>query len=1021
MTQADGIGEEKKLNKNVSDCLARVKSASSDDDKDQVLENFKMKTTLVFLLCSPSVRDVEKIQNSKDYQSVLRTFPTLKDSSFFSIVRNQKFYKYLEPLLSCLPPSTLCKLMQEYFNCTNEVTPLTLAITMELMKALVSSMQNVSVKEDYSSESKAVFSSILNFFSLKKVVGGTNNQVKSSAYFFMYLCECTFFMLSTVLRKNEPQKLSIVPEAWIKLWKSGDSRSNLVSDKGTFSMDILKSFFDMCNENIKGISVDMWIEWNEVMLPLSVTIHRKSVASKIKPEPSTIQSVICNIAFDMLRIVESCSDSKELLHSYKDLTQFFQQVASDPDYDPDYDLPVEKLLSEVELKDGRQEKLLDILMKKDDIFTSEKCIDCVMTYGKNVDNVTKLQVLTRLIKLIKEKREYDEKSVEMVLKMVEDLPATQLLPLIEKHLSSGQDEILKTPDFNVQMTSVFNQLADDISNKNSTKHVWLCLQSGQSVVSEAVRLPVAFPGLVNVMVQALAVIHPVCQAKGKSGASILISILQDRLVAGLQGREEKDFGELVKGLLAANIINATEVMHFLVQPQLELSPRDMKRLELPLELLMSVIHHDVRAVVKPGVELVSLMMMMAHIINATAYLDSLTSNDSLKLRAYALEIMQSMSQIMVNDRKSFERDISMIKQTIVKYKFHPRSFIPLLELLGCKHQFTGHADCLLLMISKLKGRSKVDDATDFADIFKASIEELIMALIQLLPHCSEEEWIIAFNITHKYLQSGRKALPTMLIFHKILYLTDLRVKAWEESQGDLTTEETSQGFISLDHCFRCFSNAAMVYLGELMQDVTYFMRFNALCSIFKWWCQASRLYSHELEVSSLFLMQLVTAIEEMINGNKLCLIDDQNEKNLTNKGKSPKNPSGMNGEVVSSEISGEFHQSRKANITTDILDNEVANEVDNLQIGQLKLTNGNESQLGNGSHESHLQNYSDISKESKLNISVTRNKSVLNNNITRTNFKKQIEDISIVLLKFVPASNLSSSVASKLKKLHEIS
>ena len=54
--------------------------------------------------------------------------------------------------------------------------------------------------------------------------------------------------------------------------------------------------------------------------------------------------------------------------------------------------------------------------------------------------------------------------MKMTVKMAEDLPATQLLHIIEENLSSGLDEILKTPDFHLQMTSVFNQLADGGSN-----------------------------------------------------------------------------------------------------------------------------------------------------------------------------------------------------------------------------------------------------------------------------------------------------------------------------------------------------------------------------------------------------------------------------------------------------------------------------------------------------------------------------------------------------------------------------
>ena len=62
--------------------------------------------------------------------------------------------------------------------------------------------------------------------------------------------------------------------------------------------------------------------------------------------------------------------------------------------------------------------------------------------------------------------------------------------------------------------------------------------------------------------------------------------LQERQQAGLQGREERDFSELVKGLLNANILDPKEVFHLLVQPSLAFSSRkDLHRVELPLEIL----------------------------------------------------------------------------------------------------------------------------------------------------------------------------------------------------------------------------------------------------------------------------------------------------------------------------------------------------------------------------------------------------------------------------------------------------
>lgn len=147
----------------------------------------------------------------------------------------------------------------------------------------------------------------------------------------------------------------------------------------------------------------------------------------------------------------------------------------------------------------------------------------------------------------------------------------------------------------------------------------------------------------------------------------------------------------------------------------------------------------------------------------------------------------------------------------------------------------------------------------------------------------------------------------------------------------------------------------------------------------------------------------------------------KNEAVHTDRGKMQKSISLANGEAgIPQEVNGVLNSDENSN-TSDRQGSHVSTEVDTLQIGQLRLVGGNKNKLNGRNHKNQFYNGSGSTEENKPKLPVPKKKTFQNNTITKADFKKQIEDISIVFLKFVPASKLSSSVASKLKKLHEIS
>ena len=69
----------------------------------------------------------------------------------------------------------------------------------------------------------------------------------------------------------------------------------------------------------------------------------------------------------------------------------------------------------------------------------------------------------------------------------------------------------------------------------------------------------------------------------------------------------------------------------------------------------NVMQCDAEAIVRAGTELVSLILTLAHIIDASAYIDSENYSVCLSLRTEALKLLLTISQIMIGDRDTFER------------------------------------------------------------------------------------------------------------------------------------------------------------------------------------------------------------------------------------------------------------------------------------------------------------------------------------------------------------------------------
>nr|XP_027221807.1 uncharacterized protein LOC113813929 isoform X2 [Penaeus vannamei] len=986
---------ETRLNKNIESCFLRVKKACAAANKDEDFEDFRCRSTLLLFLCCPSVKNQSVVRSSKDFQLVISAVPTLKESHFLSVVKNQRCYRSLTYILSFLPTSYLPTFIEEYFTFTDVVKPVTLAMSLELFTSYILSWQSDSQCENCESDILKCLNLFAKFMSTKRVSSDFKAQIKSSAYFFMYLTKYLLLALNLYIGKG--MEYPEIPESlicWRDLWKTEEKETESLLRNRLFTKDLVITFFKLCTQNNEAINIEMWMEWSEMNLPASVIPHKASV---VNCNNKSIQLVICNIAFDIMKIFELNPNLHESFQTsqYRNFLQFMKQVACDPDYDPDYDLSIEQLLQEIELRDEREQKLLEILLDKEEIYSSLECIDSLKDHHAKVSSKTRRDVLERYIDYIMDGNSGIEEWEEFIIELAEDIPSVDLLPVIVEKLDSGLNEILKTSKFGLQSTAVFNQLVGENAPEAQEKHVWLCLQSGKEVVRQAVALPIRLPGLVPVMVRALSAIPQVCQATSESGISVLASALHQIKSAGLSGREKQDFADLVKGLMNTATLPVKESLHILIEPYLGVQGEEtLESVALPLELLKNTIDNHPSTIIKPGMELDCLIISLMCVLSNTAQLLGPQASTTLALRLDAEYIISTIAKALIKDMPLYEKDISIIKQVTGNMQLHPRSFLPLSNLLECEKCQETTVDRVLyklyhMELNTLKENLHDVDSSDFD--LDVSRPQWMLVLLQILPHSAENEWISGMLLTHQYLQSEQTPHPTLRLMQQLLHLMCV------QCVGKRLNQEKEEGCdvsclppLSIQHCFKCFSVSAMVYIQEILRIQPYNKRFQQLCNIFKWWCQGIPSFQCHPELPALFLVKLCTTIEEMVNSGKLTIeADEVRKEGSQNKG-----------------MSKSFYV-RKEKYDPFKID---------YFCSQPSRANVMKSDTNSSSEEKGMIKKDNIQKEEIGSNTVSKN----GNSIGRASFHVEIDQLIFSLVAYVPTSNVAKRIGNKLKKLDEL-
>lgn len=780
---SDGENRDK-LIQNVNSCFLRVKKEKKatsvpSSQASEEIQHFQVKASVLLLLCLPKIRELSGVESCEDFQSLFSSLPDLSDSVFFTVVRTQKIYFVLSPLLSWLPPHVVQTLMEEYFQHTHEVTPVTLAISVELLKSLLFSQQYRHAHQKGSQNNTECLQLLVKFFFSKSVSSKTPALIKFSGYYFLYMFECLYLLLAAYVGYaiRDPNTFSYV-ETWTKLWKTNSTSSENISLP--YTKEALMSMLTLCQNNSREVTVTLWMEWSEQKLPQNATFcSAPSTCLPGRAQAKSIQMVTCNTAFLILRLLEAHSQLEEDLavSEYHELLQFLQQTAMDPDYDPDRDLTLEQLIEEISAKDDRQEKLLGILVQREDVIDSSDASRCLKEHAAVLDNQMKVELLQNCIKWLKSSKPHIPECINVVLDLAADLNPEQMTPVIEGSLSAGLDDILRTPSFKTQLTSLFNQLADENAPKFSGKHMWLCLQSGRDVVQEAVKLAVTMTGLVPVMAQALADIPHVCQAKLPSGNSLLASTLEKWQSSELCDREKQEFLSLVQQLLSVKgLLDKEEVLQLLVKPFMVIEcSTNPGKLILPLELLKDIMELDAGVVVRPGPEVVSMMVALLHVIDATLCLEGQGASTCLTVRCLASTILFGIASDMTINQRKFGKEISLLKQTVCQYNLHPWSIMHISQVVSIELRKERGVDLLLQALVKACPDPTQGDpqdpvvcaSLDCAVLAKLSKSEWIITLLQLLPHCSESEWTSAFFITEYALgyHNSVSYITIYLLFH----------------------------------------------------------------------------------------------------------------------------------------------------------------------------------------------------------------------------------------------------------------
>ncbi|KAB7495706.1 hypothetical protein Anas_06572 [Armadillidium nasatum] len=721
----------KKLLQNCSNCQNQVKSLVNSSEFDE----FRLNTTICLLLGCPSINLLPEISDTEELISVIKSIPEINIDTFFLIIKGLKNNKYIRCIFPWLPSDIVAEFLCSFLNQSTNLTPLSLALCFEMFYCLMYSSQHDDISGD--TVSKNIESYVKYLQNYEKAVC---DQPTSNIYVLIKYLDC-----KTV---EEPSTCSLGLK--FKNLKMGSCKSDELLYK-SYVQESIPLLSQILNKLSLCISSDIWISWYDLKAPsIAMFCDEKIDIDDEKTIENSIQTQIAHRVFRIMKMKNKFDNFDDILNlnANKELGNFLNQVAVDPDYDSDIELSTLELIDAIRQgSDNKRKKLMTLLLNRE-IFEFKESLSCLEEHMSFVTRSTALLFIKRFIKEAKDVNKPDEWKC-IVIDLSKRVTNYDVVNILKEDLNNGHDDVMKTSLFSSEFTQISNQLSHQADTECFNSYLRLCLQSGVNVLKYSIDKVISLSGLSPVFASAFRIVNFICRSKGKNGICLTTNLLMEKFNEGLSLEMESELFAFILELLDKSgedslssdlhesldvsssyqnlPVDVNEIFEHLVCSRLKMEKEDEANISLLnlLKVLKKIIQLYSDVILKPKVRL-SCVASLIILHNNCCYLDSNNYNLCVKIRNSIEEIIYTLKQFIVRDIGSYEEEFALLKVCMGRYDLHCRS---------------------ILLLSKFIGEKITQDSNAVVDhifncIWKKNQNEDEITI----PSCSRVEWIWALYI-----------------------------------------------------------------------------------------------------------------------------------------------------------------------------------------------------------------------------------------------------------------------------------
>ena len=297
------------------------------------------------LLCCPSVRSDDRVVSCSSLRSQIQALPVLTDDAFAAVVRALNYNKTMFPLLAHLPNNLVVKLMKSSLSEGNKnISPGLLSVLTEFLRALL-----YTLDEKY----ETVIKDTIGNFVAQMIMGATklvNISDRNSAYFFLHVLHVMYLLIAygNDLRQAA-SPIGKTSQLLSELFHQTTDATNAVSTSLSNTLcDAAASLAPTAELIGKMIDVNSYIAWNDINIQESFFCYEFSIYDSTLS--SSLQTFIRFSAFLYLHTLKELSG--KLAYKSEDKTipstcllNILQQMALDPERDPDQELSLDDIVT----------------------------------------------------------------------------------------------------------------------------------------------------------------------------------------------------------------------------------------------------------------------------------------------------------------------------------------------------------------------------------------------------------------------------------------------------------------------------------------------------------------------------------------------------------------------------------------------------------------------------------------------------------------------------------------------------